>query len=128
MDPYFSLGPYARSISTRSDEAQTWFNRGLNWCYAFHHKEAVRCFQKVVELDPDCAMGIGASPMEPGLTTTSLGARCRRRAGRWRSKPPIRTRAKRLDTSKNSDFGSLRHDLTVPARLTVVFPGVFALA
>jgi hypothetical protein len=32
------------------------------------------------------------------------------------------------DTSKNSDFGSLRHDLTVPARLTVVFPGVFALA
>jgi len=33
-----------------------------------------------------------------------------------------------LDTSKNSDFGSLRHDLTVPARLTVVFPGVFALA
>ena len=35
---------------------------------------------------------------------------------------------KRMDTSKNSDFGSLRHDLTVPARLTVVFPGVFALA
>ena len=33
-----------------------------------------------------------------------------------------------VDTSKNSDFGSLRHDLTVPARLTVVFPGVFALA
>ena len=33
-----------------------------------------------------------------------------------------------LDTSKNSDFGSLRYDLTVPARLTVVFPGVFALA
>ena len=35
---------------------------------------------------------------------------------------------KDADTSKNSDFGSLRHDLTVPARLTVVFPGVFALA
>ena len=57
MDPYFSLGPYTRSISTSSSDAQTWFNRGLNWCYAFHHKEAVRCFQKVVELDPDCAMG-----------------------------------------------------------------------
>ncbi len=57
MDPYFSLGAYARSISTRSDEAQVWFNRGLNWCYAFHHKEAVRCFEKTVELDPDCAMG-----------------------------------------------------------------------
>lgn len=57
MDPYFSLGPYSRQISTSSNEAQTWFNRGLNWCYAFHHKEAVRCFEKVVDLDPDCAMG-----------------------------------------------------------------------
>ena len=57
MDSYFPLGPYARSISTKTDEAQTWYNRGLNWCYAFHHKEAVRCFEKVVELDPDCPMG-----------------------------------------------------------------------
>ena len=57
MDAYFSLGPYARNISTRSDQAQTWFNRGLNWCYAFHHKEAIRCFEKVVKLDPDCPMG-----------------------------------------------------------------------
>ena len=57
MKPYFPLGPYTRSITTRSDEAQTWFNRGLNWCYAFHHKEAVRCYEKTVELDPDCPMG-----------------------------------------------------------------------
>jgi tetratricopeptide (TPR) repeat protein len=57
MEPYFSLGDYTRSISTNSDEAQTWFNRGLNWCYAFHHKEAIRCFQRAVELDPACAMG-----------------------------------------------------------------------
>ncbi len=57
MNAYFPLGPYSRSISTRSEEAETWFNRGLNWCYAFHHKEAVRCFEKTVALDPDCAMG-----------------------------------------------------------------------
>ena len=57
MDSYFPLGPYARSITTKTNEAQTWYNRGLNWCYAFHHKEAVRCFEKVVELDPDCPMG-----------------------------------------------------------------------
>jgi len=57
MDPYFQLGPYARSITTRSDEARTWFNRGLNWCYAFHHLEAIRCFQKAIEIEPDCAMG-----------------------------------------------------------------------
>ena len=57
MKSYFDLGTYSRSITTNSAEAQTWFDRGLNWCYAFHHQEAVRCFQKVVEFDPECAMG-----------------------------------------------------------------------
>lgn len=57
MESYFDLGSYDREITTHSAEAQTWFNRGLNWCYAFHHTEALRCFQKVVELDPTCAMG-----------------------------------------------------------------------
>ncbi|MEM7564615.1 MAG: tetratricopeptide repeat protein [Pseudomonadota bacterium] len=57
MSAYFNLGPYQRSISTRSSEAQNWFNRGLVWCYGFNQEEAVRCFEKVVELDPQCAMG-----------------------------------------------------------------------
>ena len=57
MEPYFELGPYTRSITTKSAEAETWFNRGLNWCYAFHHKEAIRCFHKTIELDPSCVMG-----------------------------------------------------------------------
>ncbi len=57
MNPYFELGPYKRSITTNSKDAEIWFNRGLNWCYAFHHKEAIRCFNKTIELDPFCAMG-----------------------------------------------------------------------
>tara|TARA_Y100001934_G_scaffold278922_1_gene381375 strand:- start:1206 stop:2879 length:1674 start_codon:yes stop_codon:yes gene_type:complete len=57
MDDYYDLGPYSRSITTQNAEADTWFSRGLNWCYAFHHEEAERCFQKVVELDPECPMG-----------------------------------------------------------------------
>ena len=57
MEPYFDTGPYVREVTTKSKEAEVWFNRGLNWCYAFHHKEALRCFDKVIELDPDCAMG-----------------------------------------------------------------------
>lgn len=43
MDGYFDLGSYQREITTNSAEAQIWFNRGLNWCYAFHHTEALRC-------------------------------------------------------------------------------------
>ncbi len=57
MDSYFNLGPYRRPITTRSPEAQLWFDRGLNWSYAFHREEALRCYAKVSELDPDCAMG-----------------------------------------------------------------------
>ncbi|NNE64592.1 MAG: tetratricopeptide repeat protein, partial [Gammaproteobacteria bacterium] len=53
---YFNLGDYARNISTTSVQAQAWFNRGLNWCYGFNQEEAVRCFQRAIELDPECAM------------------------------------------------------------------------
>ncbi len=56
-DYEFDLGAHTRTISTNSAEAQTWFDRGLNWSYAFSREEAHRCFEKVVEHDPDCAIG-----------------------------------------------------------------------
>jgi tetratricopeptide (TPR) repeat protein len=57
MDKYFNLGNYRRTITTTVETAQTWFNRGLIWCYGFNQEEAVRCFENVIALDPDCAMG-----------------------------------------------------------------------
>ena len=56
-DSYFDLGSYSRPITTASADAQTWFDRGLNWSYAFNREEARRCFDEVVRLDPGCAMG-----------------------------------------------------------------------
>jgi tetratricopeptide (TPR) repeat protein len=56
VDDYFNLGSYSHPITTTSSAAQTWFDRGLIWCYGFHHEEAVRCFQNALEHDPDCAM------------------------------------------------------------------------
>jgi len=56
MSDYYDLGSYGRAITTRSTEAQLWFNRGLVWCYAYHHDESVACFRRVLESDPDCAM------------------------------------------------------------------------
>src|SRR5579884_1391272 len=56
MSDYYDLGDYRRPISTSSPEAQLWFDRGLNWTYGFNHEEAVRCFQRALEYDPDCAM------------------------------------------------------------------------
>ena len=57
MDNYFDLGRYQRSITSDQAEAQTWFNRGLAWCYAFNQEEAVRCFAKAIQIDPACPMG-----------------------------------------------------------------------
>jgi tetratricopeptide (TPR) repeat protein len=56
MGEYYDLGSYSRRISTSSDEAQTWFDRGLAWCYGYNHDEAVRCFEKAAKADPRCAI------------------------------------------------------------------------
>jgi tetratricopeptide (TPR) repeat protein len=53
---YYDLGAYSRKITTNSDEAQTWFDRGLNWLFAYNHGEAVACFTKALEADPGCGM------------------------------------------------------------------------
>ena len=53
---YYDLGSYHRPIETPSPQAQIWFDRGMVWAYAFNHEEAVRCFDRALELDPDLAI------------------------------------------------------------------------
>jgi len=53
---YYDLGAYSRKITTQSAETQLWFDRGLNWVFGFNHAEAIKCFGKALELDPQCAM------------------------------------------------------------------------
>ncbi len=53
----FDLGPHRLPVTTSSAEAQVWFDRGLNWVYAFNREEAHRCFEQVAKHDPECAMG-----------------------------------------------------------------------
>lgn len=55
-DYRYNLGSYSLKISTTSESAQTWFNRGLVWTYGFNHEEAVRCFEKAVHADPQTCM------------------------------------------------------------------------
>jgi len=86
MDYPYDVGRYARTVTTKSADAQCWFNRGLNWCYGYHHEEALACFEKALAADPDCAMahwGIGyaAGPnynfpwelMDPAGKAAALG-------------------------------------------------------
>ena len=63
MDDYgYDLGGHTYPVTTSSPQAQAWFDRGLTWTYAYNHGEAVACFRRALEADPDCAMahwGIG---------------------------------------------------------------------
>lgn len=53
---YYDIDVYSRQLTATSPEAQRWFDRGLVWCYAYFHDEAVACFQKALSADPNCAM------------------------------------------------------------------------
>jgi len=55
-EAYYDLGSYHRPIETPSPQAQVWFDRGMVWAYAFNHEEAIRCFDRALELDPDLAV------------------------------------------------------------------------
>lgn len=56
--PLFNrLGNHQHKVTTKSNLAQRYFNQGLILAYGFNHKEAVRSFQAVVKIDPECAMG-----------------------------------------------------------------------
>lgn len=55
-DELRALGGHTFPITTVSEAAQDWFDRGLAWCYGFHHAEAMRCFDAALAADPNCAM------------------------------------------------------------------------
>ncbi|KAL6229498.1 hypothetical protein BDW75DRAFT_249634 [Aspergillus navahoensis] len=55
-DEYYNLGSFSRKITTSNPNAQTWFNHGLRWVYAFNHVESAYCFEQATVHDPSCAI------------------------------------------------------------------------
>ncbi|HYJ90632.1 MAG TPA: tetratricopeptide repeat protein, partial [Pyrinomonadaceae bacterium] len=57
--PYLDsgLGNIDHPVTTKSSEAQKFFNQGLAYLYAFNHEEAINSFKQAVKLDPELAMG-----------------------------------------------------------------------
>ena len=83
------LGRYQRGVTAASQEAKDWWDQGFTFYYAFNHQEAIESFQKVAELDPDCAMayygngpGRRAQHQQPGHGRGQLEAGLRLRAAR----------------------------------------------
>ena len=58
MDDYFDLETYARPITAAAEDAATWARRGLLWCYAYHHEEAIACFERALAVDPGCPLAL----------------------------------------------------------------------
>src|SRR5215471_19296804 len=61
---YKGLGTWTHPITTRSPEAQRYFDQGLSLLYGFNRYEALRSFRKASELDPSAVMtwwGIAAA-------------------------------------------------------------------
>ena len=54
--PMTGLGHAHITITTKSPEAQRWFDQGLAALHCFWDYEALRAFEQAVRLDPDCAM------------------------------------------------------------------------
>src|SRR5499425_3114519 len=75
MNYPYNLGSYTRKVTTTSADAQRWFDRGLNWCFGYHHEEAVACFAKTLETDPNCAMAHWGVAYAVGPRKVGLGVR-----------------------------------------------------
>ncbi len=50
------LGHHHHTISTKSPDAQRFFDQGLTLVFGFNHEEAARAFRRASELDPQSAM------------------------------------------------------------------------
>jgi tetratricopeptide (TPR) repeat protein len=63
---YDNLGSYHRAVTTRSPEAQRYFDQGLRLLYAFNLEEAQHSFDEAARLDPSCAMCFWGAAMSLG--------------------------------------------------------------
>jgi tetratricopeptide (TPR) repeat protein len=59
--------PAPDPVSARPDEAQRWFNQGLQLLYGFNHDEAIRSFHMAAEADKRCAMAMWGVAYAHGL-------------------------------------------------------------
>ncbi len=85
------LGNTHHQVTTKSPEAQKFFDQGLGLIYAFNHEEAVRSFERATQLDPNCAMaywGIAVAvgpnindPSDPARLKHAIDAIGKRYAG-----------------------------------------------
>ncbi len=53
---YEGLGDHSMQITTRSPDAQKYFDQAVRFLHGFNHGAAIRSFEEALRLDPGCAM------------------------------------------------------------------------
>ena len=118
------LGNLHHPISTKSAEAQRFFDQGLTLDYAFNHDEAARSFHRAAELDPQAAMpwwgvALAVGPnynldVDPAREKEAYDAIQKARAlaanGPENERAYIEALARRYSNASKSDFKALAVD------------------
>lgn len=60
------LGNFHWAVSTKSAQAQRFFDQGMKYLYGFNHESAVASFQQATRLDPNLAMGYWGAALALG--------------------------------------------------------------
>jgi tetratricopeptide (TPR) repeat protein len=70
-----NIGDLHSPITTKSKDAQKFFDQGLTLVYGFNHAEALRSFREVARLDPNCAMAYWgqALALAPNINDSAIG-------------------------------------------------------
>eukprot|EP00298_Acanthocystis_sp_HF-20_P004718 c15032_g1_i1.p1 GENE.c15032_g1_i1~~c15032_g1_i1.p1 ORF type:complete len:560 (-),score=174.83 c15032_g1_i1:65-1744(-) len=69
--PYLDIVCHKRKVKTSSPQAQTWFDRGFANLFGFNHEEAIYCFKKSLEYDPNCYMAAWGVSFANGVNYNS---------------------------------------------------------
>jgi len=60
------LGGVNHPVTTKNAQAQSFFNQGLAYIYAFNHAESIKAFKRAAELDPNLAMAYWGAALAMG--------------------------------------------------------------
>ena len=65
-----NLRNFGKKVTTTSVECQTFINHELLQLYGYNHEEAIRCFEKALKFDKNCARPTTSLLMVTHPTTT----------------------------------------------------------
>jgi Flp pilus assembly protein TadD len=125
------LGNYHHAITTKSPEAQKFFDQGLVMLYGFNHDEAARLFRRAAELDPEAPMpwwglALAIGPNYNDTVIDAARARATHDAVREalaraanasaREQAYVRALAKRYSSDPQADWKQLNRDYSEAMR------------